>query len=183
MVSHARGEYRARRVLLCVGKAGNPRKAGAPGENEHADKLFHSLSDPDLYRDKRIFVYGGGDVAAEAALALCRHNKVTMVTIDKELTFPRKRNRDALEAEQAAGRLTLAAGLEQAPRLRPRLRDLPEAEGRDVTMPNDVVFEMIGAELPTPFFRKVGIKLEGDWDLRRWLYLAPSRSSSTRCTR
>jgi hypothetical protein len=30
---------------------------------------------------------------------------------------------------------------------------------------------MIGAELPTPFFEKVGIKLEGEWNRLRWLTL------------
>jgi len=41
------GEYRARRVLLCLGKAGNPRKLGVPGEKENAGKVHHRLLDPD----------------------------------------------------------------------------------------------------------------------------------------
>jgi thioredoxin reductase/ferredoxin len=171
VVASARGEYRARRVMLTVGKAGNPRKAGVSGEAEHPPKLLHGLGDPDAHRGKRIFIYGGGDVAAEAALALCKTNTVTMVTIDEELVFPRKRNRDALLAEQAAGRLEL--------QLSSRLLRFDEAtvtyrdgSGREVTLENDVVFEMIGAELPVPFFRKIGIRLEGDWSPRRWLYLS-----------
>ena len=91
-VESTHGKYRARRVLLSVGKAGNPRKAGVPGELEYADKLFHGLSDPEDFSGQKILVYGGGDVAAEAALALCKNNDVTMITIDKELTFPKKRN-------------------------------------------------------------------------------------------
>jgi thioredoxin reductase/ferredoxin len=169
-VHSTKGEYRARRVLLCVGKAGNPRKAGVSGEKEHASKLHHTLSDPDLHRDKRIFVYGGGDVAAEATLALAPHNTVTMATIDKELLFPRKRNREALETEQAAGRLDLQLA-SRLIRFDEQSVTYTNAENREVTIPNDVVFEMIGAELPTPFFRKLGIRLEGDWGLRRWAYL------------
>ncbi len=163
--------YRARRVVLCVGKAGNPRKAGVPGEKEHADKLFHQLSDPDEVRDKHVLVYGGGDVAAEAALALCDHNRVTMATIDEELTFPRKRNRDALLERQRAG----ALDLRMATRLTRIDRDtatIRPAEGPEETLRNDLVFEMIGAELPLGFFRRAKIKLEGDWDVRRWVYLA-----------
>ncbi len=170
-VKSERGVYRARRVLLCIGKAGNPRKAGVPGEPEYPDKLLHSLSDPDLYRGKRIFVYGGGDVAAEAALALSPHNDVTLVTIDPELTFPRKRNVEALLEAQAAGRLELHLSSELCG-FDAETVTYRDAEGRQATIPNDVVFELIGAELPTSFFRRLGIKLEGDWDLRRWLYLA-----------
>jgi thioredoxin reductase/polyferredoxin len=170
-VRSERGEYRARRVLLCIGKAGNPRKAGVPGELEHAAKLHHSLSDPELHRGKKIFIYGGGDVAAEAALALCPHNDVTLVTIDSELTFPRKRNVDALLAAGAAGRLALhlSSKLLQFDAATVTYQD---ADGRESTIPNDLVFELIGAELPTGFFRRMGIKLEGDWGPRRWLYLA-----------
>ena len=171
VVKSSRSEYRARRVLLSVGKAGNPRKAGVPGESDFADKLFHGLSDPDAHEDRRVFVYGGGDVAAEAALALCARNQVTMVTIDPELTFPRKRNVDALKAEQSAGRLDLqlASKLVRFDRDTVTYRN---AEEREVTIPNDVIFQMIGAELPLPFFRRVGIGLEGDWHPRRWAYLA-----------
>src|SRR5206468_1769025 len=38
--------------------------------------------------------------------------------------------------------------------------------------PNEVVFEMIGAELPLAFFKRIGIKLEGTWDARKWVTLA-----------
>ncbi|MCZ6915769.1 MAG: NAD(P)-binding domain-containing protein [Gemmatimonadetes bacterium] len=170
VVESARRAYRARRVILAVGMAGNPRKAGATGEAEHADRIKHHLADPDRYTGKRIFIYGGGDVAAEAALALCKTNEVTMVTVDAALTFPRKRNVTALLAEQAAGRLDLhlSSTLERVETASVTFRD---AAGREQTVPNDVVFEMIGAELPLPFFRRIGIRLEGDWYVRRWVYL------------
>ncbi len=170
-VESVHATYRARRVVLCVGKAGNPRKAGVPGEKEHPEKLFHHLSDPDEVRGKNVLVYGGGDVAAEAALALCEHNRVTMATIDEELTFPRKRNRDALLERQRSG----AIDLRMATRLTRFDRDsatIRPAEGREEALRNDLVFEMIGAELPLGFFRRAKIKLESDWDVKRWAYLA-----------
>jgi thioredoxin reductase/Pyruvate/2-oxoacid:ferredoxin oxidoreductase delta subunit len=170
IVKSTRGEYRARRVLLSVGKAGNPRKAGVSGEREFPVKVFHTLSDPDAVRGKHILIYGGGDVAAEATLALCRHNTVTMITIDQELTFPKKRNVDALMAEKAAGKLDLHLS-SQLLRFDAESVTYRDEKGEEVTLPNDLVFEMIGAELPIPFFRRVGIKLEGDWDTKRWAYL------------
>ncbi|MCO5168726.1 MAG: NAD(P)/FAD-dependent oxidoreductase [Planctomycetes bacterium] len=166
-----RGEHRARRVLLALGKAGNPRKAGVPGEQEHAARVLHHLADPDAFDGRRVFVYGGGDVAAEAALALCKRNRVTMVTVDPALTFPRKRNVDALLAEQAAGRLELHLGSRLA-RIEPDAVTFVDAGGQERTVQNDVVFEMIGAELPLPLFRRVGVRLERDWPLGRFLALA-----------
>jgi len=167
----AKGAYSARRVLMGVGKAGNPRKAGVAGESAHPAKVFHHLADPAEYSGQNIFVYGGGDVAAEAVIALAESNTVTMVTIDEELVYPKKRNKDALYALQKAGKLDL--------NLASKLIDFDEttvtfenASGETMTIENDVVFEMIGAVLPLKFFEKVGIKLEGTWTPGRWTYLA-----------
>ena len=170
VVETAKGRYEARRVVLAIGKAGNPRKAGVPGESEHAARVMHSLSDPGAYEGKNIFVYGGGDVAAEATLALCEHNQVTMVTIDEALTYPKKRNVDAIMARVDAGQLALSVSS--------KLVSIGEGSvtyaGPDGehTLDNDVVFEMIGAELPLRFFDRVGIQLEGSWNVKRWLYFA-----------
>ncbi len=171
VVESIRGKYRTRRVLLCVGKAGNPRKAGVPGEKENAEKILHSISDPAAFTDKKIFIYGGGDVAAEAALALCERNRVTMVAIDKELIFPKKRNREALEQRRDEGKLDLQLSSHLLS-IEAKTVTYRNAEEKEVVVENDVVLEMIGAELPIPFFRKIGIALEGDWTVKRWLYLA-----------
>ena len=170
IIKSIRGEYRARRVLMAVGKAGNPRKAGVSGEKEFPGKVMHTLSDPDAMRGKRILIYGGGDVAAEATLALCRHNTVTMITIDQELKFPKKRNVDALMVEKAAGRLDLHLS-SQLLRFDKESVTYGDEKGEEVTLSNDLVFEMIGAELPIPFFQRVGIRLEGDWGAKRWMVL------------
>ena len=172
VVTSQKGRYRAARVLLALGKAGNPRKAGVPGEVDWARKIDHRLIDPALHTGQRILVYGGGDVALEAALSLCDDNEVTLITIDSEFVYPKKRNIDATMKRVAAGKLDL--------RFETYLKSIGE---RDVsfqvqgssqleTIANDHVFEMIGAELPLPFFERVGVKLEGAWTARRWLMLA-----------
>lgn len=38
-----------------------------------------------------------------------------------------------------------------------------EVAGELRKLENDVVFEMIGAELPLPFLKRVGIRLAGAW--------------------
>jgi NosR/NirI family transcriptional regulator, nitrous oxide reductase regulator len=169
-VTTDKGAYEARRVILAIGKSGNPRKAGVPGEVEFAARIDHRLIDPDRHGDQDILIYGGGDVALEAALALCAHNRVTLVTIDPEFTYPKKRNIDAVMAEVGAGRIRLHfdARLESIGE-----RDVTfRAGGVEHRIANDHVFEMIGGELPLEFFRKVGVRLENTWTAGRWIALA-----------
>ena len=172
-VTTQKGTFKGRRVILAVGKAGNPRKAGVPGEIEHAPRIAHRLLDPDEFEGKRILIYGGGDVALEGALRLCDDNDVTLVTIDKEFVYPKKRNVDALKARQAEGKVNV--------QMDAWLKEIGAdtvtfttggRDGQPVTIANDFVFEMIGAELPTPFFEKVGIALENRWNAKRYLWLA-----------
>ncbi|CAN0554900.1 unnamed protein product, partial [Laminaria digitata] len=59
-VETTKGRYITRRVIMAVGKAGNPRKAGVPGEVEYAPRIAHRLLDPDEFSGKKILIYGGG---------------------------------------------------------------------------------------------------------------------------
>jgi thioredoxin reductase/ferredoxin len=160
-VTTSKQTLHAKRVVLAVGKAGNPRKAGAPGEAQHAARIKHTLSDPQAHQNQDVVVYGGGDVACEAALALMGHNRVTLITIDEALTFPKKRNKDAIDVAVANGTLTLLL----ATKLEKIDDDGVTAAGRHLKA--DVVFEMIGAEPPVAFFRKLGLALDGAWTGKR----------------
>ena len=167
-VQTERDSYRARFVILAIGKSGNPRKAGVPGEAEFLQKIHHRLIDLAEYQDQDILVYGGGDVALEAAIALAPSNRVTLVTIDKELTFPKKRNKEKLFDLEKQDQVRV--------HLNSKLLGIGEkdvgiqvGENSPSKIPNDVVFEMIGAELPLPFLRKCGLNLESDWPVKRIL--------------
>ncbi len=172
-VQTEKNEYTARRVILAVGKAGNPRKAGVPGEIEFATRIEHRLLDPDVFNNRNILIYGGGDVALEGALRLCETNAVTLVTIDKEFIYPKKRNVDALLQQASRNKIKihmdshLVAIEESSVKI---AKGSPTGPAQ--SLKNDQVFEMIGAEIPTPFFKKIGIKLDNEWDMKRWVYLA-----------
>lgn len=170
------GEYRARRVLLCLGKAGNPRTLGVPGEKENGAKIHHRLLDPDDFHDQDILIVGAGDVACEAAIALAsdatpgKANRVTLSAVDREFTFPKKRNIDAVRRLEAEGKLTIHL----ASSVRSIGADTVEVAldgGERQKLRNSVVFEMIGAELPLPFLKKIGVRLAGSWHAKRWLVL------------
>ena len=169
-VSSEKQSYQTRYVVMAIGKSGNPRKAGVPGELEYPQKIHHRLIDPDDYRDKDILIYGGGDVALEAAAALVSNNRVTLVTIDKEFVFPKKRNVDQLKSLSQQGKLSyhlntklLAVGADDV--------GIQIGEESPSKIPNQVVFEMIGAELPLPFLKKVGLRLESEWTPRKLMGL------------
>ena len=172
-LSTNKDSFTAQYVVLAIGKSGNPRKAGVPGEKENPRKIHHRLIDPDDYQNQDILIYGGGDVALEAAIALAETNKVTLVTIDKALTFPKKRNIDKLHELEKAGKMSI--------RLDSKLVAVGEkdvgiqtGEEEPEKMPNDTVFEMIGAELPLGFLKKVGIRLQSQWTPNRWTWLVIS---------
>ena len=166
-----RGELTAAYVVLGMGKAGHPRKAGVPGELEYPEKIGHYLKDPNDYSGKDILVYGGGDVAAEAALALCDLNTVTLATIDTDLIFPQRKNVDRLRQKEKEGKLAVLTGtrLEAVGETDVTLANPENPE--PVHLPNHMVFEMIGSDPPRDFFRKVGIRLEKEWTLSRILLL------------
>jgi len=169
-VTTVKTSYKAKYVILAIGKSGNPRKAGVPGEKEYAERIAHFLADPDEFRDNDIFIYGGGDVAAEAAIALAENNRVTLATIDPEFIFPKKRNVDKLFELQKQGKLDIHFNAH----LKEIGKDFVkfEKDGQLHELRNDRVFEMIGAELPMKFFNKIGIKMEGAWDAKRYIALA-----------
>jgi len=162
-------EYRARRVILGIGKSGNPRKIGCEGDD--LPKNSHFLADADRHKGESILIYGGGDVAMEAGIALADSNEVTIATIDRELVFPAKRNRDKILELERDGkiRLLLDTRVTQVTEETVELENMTSEEAQEIK--NDRLFTMIGADLPLTFFKKIGLKLERTWDLKRRLYL------------
>ncbi len=169
------GEYRARRVALCMGKAGNPRKLGVPGEKENARRIHHRLLDADDFHDEHILIVGGGDVACEAAAALAADpaNTVILSAIDKEFTFPKKRNIDAVRKLESEGRLEILLG-SSVKKFGDHTAEIETGDGETISRDCGTIFEMIGAELPLAFFRKTGIRLADAWTPGRWIALFAS---------
>lgn len=174
LVSTEHGDLAGKYVVIASGKAGNPRKAGVPGEIDNSEKIAFSLKDPEDFTGKSILIYGGGDVAAEAANALADTNNVTIAYRGDSFTRPAKRNIEAMRAKEAEGKLEIRLNttISSIQKDRVTLRNSSDGQSEDIA--NDQVFEMLGSQPPLPFFKKIGIKMEGAWDARRWLTLAIS---------
>jgi thioredoxin reductase (NADPH) len=152
-------DYRARRVVLAIGRRGVPRKLGVRGED--LPNVAYSLREPEAYRGDRVLVVGGGDSAVEAALALSSEpgNAVRLSYRGERLTRIRPANHERIEAAIAAGRVEALFGT-RVVEIAPDHVELEEGEGRRRTLPNDQVLVFTGGTLPTPFLEACGIAVD-----------------------
>ena len=150
----------ARRVILAIGRSGNYRTLGVPGEE--GEKVYNRLHDARDFRDLDVLVVGGGDSAAETAIALARAEaRVTLSYRKAHFTRPKPELVATLEGLAEAGRLHLA--MESRVReIGPGQVSLETPEGSH-TLPVDAVFPMLGREAPLDFFRRSGIPIRGEW--------------------
>lgn len=159
------GEYRARRVLFAIGAMDHPRQLNVPGED--LPKVHHRFVDPYPYVRKEALVVGGGNSAAEAALFLSEEGARTTLAIwreDWENRDPKAGAmkhwvREPLEAEIEAGRLNVV--------LYKHIDEITEKEvrlttetGESLTIPNDVVFVLIGSDADLSLLKKLGVNTE-----------------------
>ncbi len=160
---------RARRALIAIGRSGNFRKLGCPGEE--LDKVYNRLHDPAEFAGRDCMVVGGGDSAVETAIALARKGaKVTLSYRKSELSRPKPENREALEDLGKSGALSLQLGT-QVKAIAEGSVTLSGPSG-ELLLPNDVVFSLIGREAPLEFFRRSRIRIHGEGSLLGWALLA-----------
>ncbi|MFH1620534.1 MAG: FAD-dependent oxidoreductase [Patescibacteria group bacterium] len=85
-IATATGSYESKAVLIATGTI--HRKLKVPGEQEFYGKglTYCATCDAPLFKDKNVYVVGGGNSAMYAALFLEKYAKqITLVTINKEL--------------------------------------------------------------------------------------------------
>ncbi|MDP9292153.1 MAG: NAD(P)-binding domain-containing protein, partial [Verrucomicrobiota bacterium] len=187
---------RARRVIVAIGRSGNHRKLGCPGEN--LDKVYNRLFDPKEFAGKNVLVVGGGDSALESAIALAGCGAFVTISYRKpEFARPKPENIEKIKMLEVDPAAQVQVERPSSDRVNPALtssmvRDTPTGsvtlemasqptkitanevtlkrrDGSEVTIPNDVVFSMIGREPPLDFFRRSGLHVRGDWRPITWI--------------
>jgi thioredoxin reductase/NAD-dependent dihydropyrimidine dehydrogenase PreA subunit len=168
-VETVKGAYKALRVVVAIGKSGNARTLGIPGEK--MPKVFNRLIDPGDHADQDILVVGGGDSAVEAAVALARTgNRVALSYRKTSLSRPKEPNLLAFEEEVNKGRITPM--FESQPKeITERSAILSTKEG-DKEIPNHAVYTLIGTEIPIRFFQRSRIRMEGEMRFPDYVALA-----------
>jgi len=164
-VTTDRAEYHTARVLFAIGAMDIPRRLDVPGEE--LPKVHHLFIEPYPYIRKEALVVGGGNSAAEAALFLSEEGAQTTLAIwreDWENRDPKAGAmkhwvRTPLEAEVDAGRLKVVL-YKHVDEIREKDVTLTTDDGESLTLPNDVVFVLVGSEADLTMLKSLGVKTE-----------------------
>jgi len=70
---------RAANVVLALGRRGAPKQLGVPGED--LAKVVYRVIEPEAFEGKRMLVVGGGNAAADCAIALAEYGKCASVAL------------------------------------------------------------------------------------------------------
>jgi thioredoxin reductase (NADPH) len=160
-----RAEYHAARVLFAIGAMDIPRRLNVPGEE--LPKVHHLFVEPYAYVRKEVLVVGGGNSAAEAALFLSEEGARTTLAIwreDWENRDPKAGAmkhwvRTPLDAEVKAGRLRVVL-YKHIDEISEHDVTLTTETGESLTLPNDVVFVLVGSEADLTLLRQLEVKTE-----------------------
>lgn len=149
--------FRARRIILAMGRRGTPRRLGVPGED--TGSVFYDLVEMEPFAGRRVVVVGGGDSALESALGLCRQPGTEVILSYRKADFSRakSRNVEKLETAEASGGLRVWRE-SQVREVRDGEIVIEDAEGTHV-LPNDDVIVRIGGEAPYPFLERLGVEI------------------------
>jgi thioredoxin reductase (NADPH) len=154
-VKASKKEYRARNVVLALGKGGNPRKLGVKGED--LPKVMYRLIEADHYVNKKILVVGGGDSAVEAAMGLASQVGNTVTLSYRQSAFRRIKERNAQRIAEFIRKNKLKVVFNSTPSEFARDSVTLDVNGAAQRIPNDYVWIFAGGEPPTAFLRKIGV--------------------------
>lgn len=149
--------FRARHVVLALGRRGTPRRLGVAGEE--LPKVFYDIVEMEAFAGRRVLVVGGGDSAVESAVGLSHQPGTEVALSYRGQTFDRvkERNRAKLEEAVRTGRVRQLLDSEvreiRADSVTIRVGDAIE------TFANDDVVIRIGGEAPYPFLERCGVRI------------------------
>ncbi len=155
-VATVNNQYRARAVVLALGRTGTPRKLAVKGEE--LPKVMYRLIEADHYVNKRILVVGGGDSAVEAAMGLAHQsgNQVTLSYRQERFSRIKERNAKRIEDCMRSGKVKVV--FNSAPVEFRADSVVLEVDGETRELPNDFVWIFAGGTPPYDFLKKIGVR-------------------------
>ncbi len=152
--------FKARNVILALGRRGTPRKLGVPGEEKA--KVMYKLIDVEAYQNEKILIVGGGDSAIEVAYGLASQgsNQVTISYRKNKFFRLKRKNAELIEKLVKTGqvRTIMESNIIQIEDDHVRL----DIKGQKAKLSNDYVFIFAGGEPPFKLLKKMGIKFGSD---------------------
>ena len=156
--------YRAKSVLLAIGRRGTPRPLGVAGEE--LDKVCYRLIDPEQYAGRKVLVVGGGDSALEAAAQIAEQpgTEVTLSYRGEAYSRARAKNRSRVADLVANGQISelLESNVFE---IAQEWVDL-DWRGSITRIANDAVIVCAGGLLPTKFLNEIGVRMETKFGTR-----------------
>src|ERR1017187_1906265 len=151
----SQAEYRSRKVVLALGRAGTPRKLGVKGED--LSKVMYRLIEADHYTNKNILVVGGGDSAVEAAMGLAYQsgNKVTLSY--RQGCFNRIKERNAKRVQDCIDEGSVDVVFNSNPVEFGQGSVILDVKGAQREIANDFVWIFAGGTPPNDFLKKIGV--------------------------
>jgi thioredoxin reductase (NADPH) len=149
---------RAANVILALGRRGAPKELGVPGEE--LSKVAYRLIEPEPFAGKHVMVVGGGNAAADCAIALANAGICTSVSISyrrPELARLRGSVRAEIERCFKAGTIQPLLGTELVS-IAERHVMLKTPKGVQ-QVDNDSVIVQIGGQPPSALLKTIGIEL------------------------
>ncbi len=169
---HAGKETKVTRALRCVvaiGRSGNYRTMGIPGED--LNKVSNRLHDPKAFKDQNYLVVGGGDSAAEAAIAVAEAGGHVTISYRKpEFNRPKPENISKINALAEQGMIDLKLDTNPSEITEEEVL-LKHRDGYEEAIPNDAVLAALGREAPLNFFRRSGLNISNDRTKKWWITL------------
>ena len=155
-VATVNNQYRARAVVLALGRTGTPRKLGVKGEE--LPKVMYRLIEADHYVNKRILVVGGGDSAVEAAMGLAHQNGNQVTLSYRQVRFSRIKERNAKRIEDCRRSGKVKVLFNSVPVEFRADRVVLDVNGEACELPNDFVWIFAGGTPPYDFLKKIGVR-------------------------
>jgi NosR/NirI family nitrous oxide reductase transcriptional regulator len=158
-----KSSYKALRIILAIGKSGNSRMLKVPGEN--LPKVFNRLFDPADAEKHKVLVIGGGDSALETAIATASYADSVFISYrNASFSRPKEGNVEKLKKLVEEDKIKLLFET-QVKEIKEDKVILTDKNKKEFEIENSIVFTMIGKELPVSFFKRSGIKMEGELSL------------------
>jgi len=162
--TNGKNTYRARRVILAIGRRGSVQKLGVPGEDQA--KVAYVLRDPDLHKGRNVLVVGGGDSAVEAAMA-CAESGAQVTISYRQDSFSRAKTKNREKIEKMITEGKIRAEYKTSPTEITRDKVTLKRGESTIELDNDDVMVFIGTKLARPFLDRVGIRMAGAMDFWR----------------
>lgn len=159
IVKTSSGQIRARKVILCIGVRGTPRRLGLP--NEDLPKVTYNLLDPEQYQERGVAVVGGGNAGVEAAQMLSNpkyRNRVTLLLRGETFDRCNEENQKIINKMAQEGKLEIWKNSSVKEIHADRL--VIKSEKDEKVIPNDFLFVFAGAEMPHKFLMDLGVKID-----------------------